>query len=145
MGYGCGDDFRVAMGYLGETKTAEGPLPPGCFHSLSVHHNKESILAFQAVCWDVAILASLRGISNMAPDSSPSDTNTASLPAWATPEEWAEQKDKIIDLYWVKNRPLAEVVDVMTREHSFYATYVPFMHPGRVVNSTVNQSWKCAC
>jgi hypothetical protein len=41
---------------------------------------------------------------------------------WAGPEDWDAQHNNIKKLYWDQNLPLKEVVEIMQREHHFYAT-----------------------
>jgi len=39
---------------------------------------------------------------------------------WATPQDWAAQKQTIIRLY--QDRELEEVMEIMEREYGFYST-----------------------
>lgn len=39
---------------------------------------------------------------------------------WATPEEWAAQKETIVGLY--QEKELEEVMGIMEREHNFFST-----------------------
>lgn len=39
---------------------------------------------------------------------------------WATPEDWAAQKETIIRLY--QDRELEAVMEIMEQEHNFFST-----------------------
>lgn len=45
----------------------------------------------------------------------------ASIP-WATAEDWDAQQSTIAKLYVDEGKTLRELMDIMKRDHSFYAT-----------------------
>ncbi|KAK8024318.1 hypothetical protein PG993_012384 [Apiospora rasikravindrae] len=49
--------------------------------------------------------------------------------AWASAQEWESHRETITRLFWDENRPLREVVEIMSRDHGFNAT--PKMYKAR--------------
>lgn len=43
---------------------------------------------------------------------------------WAKSEEWETHKEKIRQLYCIRDKPLKQVMEIMETEHEFHATYV---------------------
>ncbi|KAH8666843.1 hypothetical protein BX600DRAFT_462653 [Xylariales sp. PMI_506] len=53
--------------------------------------------------------------------------------SWATKtEDWELHKETIKELWWDQNKHLRDVVDIMGKEHGFYATYAPPTRPSRL-------------
>lgn len=42
--------------------------------------------------------------------------------SWASASEWEKHRELISRLFWDENRPLREVVEIMSRDHGFNAT-----------------------
>ncbi|KAK7973072.1 hypothetical protein PG996_007300 [Apiospora saccharicola] len=65
----------------------------------------------------------------MAPSGSRNKPPSLSHKAWASAQEWESHREIITRLFWDENRPLREVVEIMSREHGFNAT--PKMYKAR--------------
>lgn len=58
----------------------------------------------------------------MTPGSSKTKPPSMSPKAWASAQEWESHRETITRLFWDENRPLREVVEIMSRDHGFNAT-----------------------
>ncbi|KAK8099089.1 Clr5 domain-containing protein [Apiospora kogelbergensis] len=65
----------------------------------------------------------------MTPGSSKTKPPSMSPKAWASAQEWESHRETITRLFWDENRPLREVVEIMSRDHGFNAT--PKMYKAR--------------
>ncbi|KAK8073569.1 hypothetical protein PG994_004468 [Apiospora phragmitis] len=65
----------------------------------------------------------------MALSGSKNKPPSLSHKAWASVQEWESRRETITRLFWDENRPLREVVEIMSRDHGFNAT--PKMYKAR--------------
>ncbi|KAK8037181.1 hypothetical protein PG991_000527 [Apiospora marii] len=65
----------------------------------------------------------------MAASDSKNKPPSLSQKAWASAQEWESHRETITRLFWDENRPLREVVEIMSRDHGFNAT--PKMYKAR--------------
>ncbi|KAK8877457.1 Clr5 domain-containing protein [Apiospora arundinis] len=65
----------------------------------------------------------------MLPSGSKTKPPSMSPKAWASAQEWESRRETITRLFWDENRPLREVVEIMSRDHGFNAT--PKMYKAR--------------
>ncbi|KAK7946824.1 uncharacterized protein PG986_011145 [Apiospora aurea] len=65
----------------------------------------------------------------MALNGSKKKPHSLNHKAWASAQEWESHRETITRLFWDENRPLREVVEIMSRDHGFNAT--PKMYKAR--------------